>query len=123
MAIAKILNIFLPGMADEEMALMLLDSIKNAESDMKIRALQEARNEGNNIVLASEKFLIQHKAILSEEEQLETAKLANILRGSISGDDKDVINKAIENLNTFTEPLAHRAMDVTIGEAMMGKAI
>jgi molecular chaperone HscA len=111
------------GLTDEEMALMLLDSIRNAESDMKIRALQEARNEGNNIVLASEKFLIQHRAILSEEEQLETAKLANILRGSISGDDKDVINKAMENLNTFTEPLAHRAMDVTIGEAMMGKAI
>jgi molecular chaperone HscA len=111
------------GLTDEEMALMLLDSIRNAEGDLKIRALQEARNEGNNIVLASEKFLIQHKAILSAEEQTETAKLAAILRGTISGADKDAINKALENLNTFTEPLAHRAMDVTISEAMMGKAI
>ncbi len=111
------------GLSDEEMALMLLDSIRNAEGDLKIRALQEARNEGNNIVLASEKFLIQHAAILSDEEKVETAKLAKILRGSISGDDKDAINKAMENLNVFTEPLAHRAMDVTIAEAMKGKAI
>ena len=111
------------GLSDEEMALMLLDSIRNAEGDLKIRALQEARNEGNNIVLASEKFIIQHAAILSDEEKTETAKLAQILRGSISGNDKDVINKAMENLNTFTEPLAHRAMDVTIAEAMKGKAI
>ena len=102
---------------------MLLDSIRNAESDLKIRALQEARNEGNNIVLASEKFLIQHSTILSDEEKTETAKLAAILRGSISGNDKDAINKAMENLNIFTEPLAHRAMDVTIAEAMKGKAI
>lgn len=111
------------GLSEEEMALMLLDSIRNAEGDLKIRALQEARNEGNNIVLASEKFLIQHAAILSDEEKTETAKLAQVLRGSISGDDKDAINKAMENLNTFTEPLAHRAMDVTIAEAMKGKAI
>ena len=111
------------GLSDEEMALMLLDSIRNAEGDLKIRALQEARNEGNNIVLASEKFIIQHAAILSDKEKTETAKLAQILRGSISGDDKDVINKAMENLNTFTEPLAHRAMDVTIAEAIKGKAI
>ncbi len=111
------------GLSDEEMALMLLDSIKNAESDMKIRALQEARNEGNNIVLASEKFLIQHTLILSIEEQKETSKLAQILRGTIANDDKDAINKAMENLNKFTEPLAHRAMDVTIAEAMKGKAI
>ena len=111
------------GLSEEEMALMLLDSIRNAESDLKIRALQEARNEGNNIVLASEKFLIQHSTILSDEEKTETAKLAQILRGSISGNDKDAINKAMENLNIFTEPLAHRAMDVTIAEAMKGKAI
>jgi molecular chaperone HscA len=111
------------GLTDEEMALMLLDSIRNAEGDLKIRALQEARNEGNNIVLASEKFLIQHQAILSQEEQTETSKLVNILRGSVSGSDKDIINKAMEELNAYTEPLAHRAMDVTIGEAMKGKAI
>ena len=111
------------GLSEEEMALMLLDSIRNAEGDLKIRALQEARNEGNNIVLASEKFLIQHTTILSDAEKTETTKLAQILRGSISGNDKDAINKAMENLNIFTEPLAHRAMDVTIAEAMKGKAI
>ncbi|RMG80344.1 MAG: Fe-S protein assembly chaperone HscA, partial [Bacteroidetes bacterium] len=37
------------GISEEEMAKMLLDSIQNAASDMKIRGLLEARNEANNI--------------------------------------------------------------------------
>ncbi|MGK0387349.1 MAG: molecular chaperone HscA, partial [Maribacter sp.] len=41
------------GVSEEEMALMLLESIKNAESDMNKRALLEARIEGKNIVMSA----------------------------------------------------------------------
>ena len=111
------------GISEEEMARMLLDSIQNAESDMKIRALLEARNEANNIVLSADKFLTQNTAILSEEEVSETKKLTNILRQSVEGQDKDAINVAMDNLNKYTTPLAHRAMDVNIGEAIKGKKL
>ena len=111
------------GLSDEEMALMLLDSIQNAASDLHIRSLLEARNEANNIVLAADKFLKQNDSILSEEEKATTLKLVEILRGSVAGDDKDAINAAMQTLNEYTEPLAHRAMDVNIGAAMRGKKI
>ena len=111
------------GLSDEEMALMLLDSIQNAASDLHIRSLLEARNEANNIVLAADKFLKQNEAILNEEEKATTLKLVEILRGSVAGDDKDAINAAMQSLNEYTEPLAHRAMDVNIGAAMRGKKI
>ena len=111
------------GLSDEEMALMLLDSIRNAASDLQIRSLLEARNEANNIVLASEKFLKQNDSILNEEEKATTLKLVEILRGSVAGDDKNAINAAMQSLNEYTEPLAHRAMDVNIGAAMRGKKI
>jgi len=111
------------GISEEEMARMLLDSIQNAESDMKIRALLEARNEANNIVLSADKFLTQNTAILSEEEVSQTKKLTNILRQSVEGQDKDAINVAMDNLNKYTTPLAHRAMDVNIGEAIKGKKL
>ena len=39
------------GLSEEEMGKMLLESIQNAESDMKVRALLESRNEANNICL------------------------------------------------------------------------
>ncbi len=111
------------GISEEDMARMLLDSIKNAEADMKIRALLEARNEANNIVLSADKFLKQNAAILSEEETTRTLELVNVLRESVKGDDKDVINLAMKDLNTYTEPLAHRAMDVNIGAAIKGKKL
>ncbi|HND73717.1 MAG TPA: Fe-S protein assembly chaperone HscA, partial [Saprospiraceae bacterium] len=53
------------GISEEEMALMLLDSIKNAKEDVKIKALIEARNEANNIILSTEKFLNQHAELFT----------------------------------------------------------
>ncbi|MGK0364688.1 MAG: molecular chaperone HscA [Saprospiraceae bacterium] len=111
------------GLSEEEMGKMLLDSIQNAEADMKIRSLLEARNEARNIILASGKFLKQNDTILSEEEKSRTIELTENLKKSVDGDDKDAINKAMADLNEYTAPLAHRALDVNIGEAMKGRKL
>ncbi len=111
------------GLSEEDMGRMLLESIQNAEGDMKIRALLEARNEAQNILLSSEKFLKQNESIISEEEMTQTKALVEALQKSVAGEDKDAINKAMDDLNTYTSPLAHRAMDFNIAEAMKGKKI
>ncbi len=111
------------GLSEEEMGQMLLDSIMNAQSDMATRALLEARNEANNIVRSAEKFIQQNEAILSESEIETTKNLTNALKETVKGEDKDLINKAMADLNEFTSPLAHRAMDVNIKEAMAGKKV
>ena len=90
------------GLSEEEMAMMLIDSIQNAESDMKARALLEARNEANNVILAAEKFIVQNASILSEEEVDMTKKLTEQLRAMVGGDDKDAINAAMADLNVYT---------------------
>ncbi len=111
------------GLSDEEMAMMLIDSIQNASSDMATRALLEARNEANNIILAAEKFVKQNATILSEEEISETVSFTEKLKIATQGDNKDAINVAMADLNTYTEPLAHRALDANIAVAIKGKAI
>lgn len=111
------------GISEEEMALMLLDSIHNAQSDMQTRGLLEARNEANNLLLSGRKFLEQNKDILSTEETDHTNALLNHLREASEKEDKDVILAAIESLNTYTMPLAHRAMDHTVGAALSGKQL
>jgi molecular chaperone HscA len=111
------------GLSDEEMAMMLIDSIQNASSDLQMRSLLEARNEANNVLLAVEKFLIHNDEILSEEEKATTQSLAKTLKTAVAGDNKDAINAAMDDLNTYTEPMAHRAMDVNIAAAMKGKKI
>ena len=45
------------------------------------------------------------------------------LREAVAGNDKDAINSAMEALNTYSAPLAHRAMDVAISDAMKGKQL
>ena len=111
------------GISEEEMAMMLLDSIQHAQSDMKARGVLEARNEANNLLLSGQKFLQQNDAILSEEEKAHTNALLNELSEATKSEDKDVIHHAIETLNTYTTPLAHRAMDTSIRAAMTGKKL
>lgn len=111
------------GITEEDMAKMLLDSIANARGDMAIRGLLEARNEASNLLLSGEKFLKQHDALLSDTEKAETTALLEALRAQAAQEDKDAIHQAIETLNAYTAPLAHRVMDNVIGEAMRGKKI
>ena len=111
------------GLSEEEMAEMLIDSIQNAQSDMAKRAVLEAKNEANNIIRSAEKFLEQNGRLLTEEEIATTQSLTTALKKSVEGEDKDVINQAMDDLNQFTSPLAHRAMDVNIKEAMSGRKV
>lgn len=111
------------GISEEEMAKMLLDSIAHAQEDMRIRGIQEARNEANNLLQAGDKFLQQNADILTEAEKARTKSLLMALEEATKSEDKDVIHSAIETLNTFTTPLAHRSMDKTIQLAMHGKKI
>lgn len=111
------------GISEEEMALMLLDSIQHAQEDMNARGLLEARNEANNLLLSGEKFLNQNREILTEEETAATRLLLQQLKDATAGNDKDVIHAQIDALNQYTGPLAHRAMDKTIAAAMKGKSV
>jgi molecular chaperone HscA len=111
------------GLTEEEMGEMLIDSIKNASSDMNTRALLEARNEANNIVRSAEKFIVQNQTILSADEIAQTQALTDGLKTAVSGADKDAIHKAMDDLNQYTTPLAHRAMDVNIKNAIAGKQL
>ncbi len=111
------------GISEEEMAKMLMDSIQHAEEDMQTRALLEARNEATNILHSADKFLQQHEDLLSEDEKERTMALAKALQEATQQEDKDLINKRMEELNEYTAPLAHRAMDATVADAMKGKKI
>ena len=111
------------GISEEDMARMLLDSIKHAKDDMKVKSLQEAINEGNSVLNASAKFLTQHNTILTKEEIEETTTLTAALKAEVESGTKDSINQTMDALNNYTRPLAERAMDHTIKESLSGKKI
>ena len=109
--------------SEEEMALMLIDSIKNAETDLKKRALLEAVNEANIIINSTDKFIVQNKEILSIDEMTQLGKCVLDLKTTLDSDDKDKIEGAMKKLNDYSLPLAHRALDINIGKALKGLII
>ena len=111
------------GISEEEMALMLIDSIKNAQTDIDSKALIEARNEAQNVIQSSEKFVKNHQLIFSEEQLLPLMMTVDELRKSIKGSDKDLINDIMYRLDQIGRPLAEIAMDITIRESLTGKSI
>ena len=111
------------GITEEEMGRMLLESLQNVSSDMKMRAILEAKNEANIIILSAKKFVEQNAAILSFEETDQINILTQQLIDSLSSANKDLINKAMDELNAYSAPLAHRALDFNIKNAITGKVV
>ncbi|MEM8585388.1 MAG: Hsp70 family protein, partial [Bacteroidota bacterium] len=111
------------GITEEEMAEMLLDSIAQAEGDMAKRALAEARVEAKNILHSTGKFLEQNKSWLKEDQSEKLRTLADELQLAVDGVDKDEINRQMEALNEYANPLAHEALDRNVAAAMKGTSV
>ncbi|MBI1224143.1 MAG: molecular chaperone DnaK [Bacteroidetes bacterium] len=111
------------GISEEDMGRMLLDSIQNASSDMAARAILEAKNEANHILLSTDKFLEQNDSVLSDLEIEEIRSLQSNLKSASDGNDKDLINSAIQQLNDYSAPIAHKVMDLVIRKAMKGQKV
>ncbi len=111
------------GISEEEMGMMLIESIQNAEADMKLRSLQEAKTEAATIILSTDKFIAQNENWLSEEEVKEIKRLKDELASTLNGTDKDVIHKAMDTMNAYSRPLAEKALDKAVESNLAGKSI
>jgi len=111
------------GLTDAEVEQMLMDSIMNAQDDVKQRMLIEARTEGEQMVYTVERFISKNVAYLAATEITDTLKLVAELKESLTLGDKDMILKRIDTLNEFTRPFAERLMDLAVGTAMKGKSV
>jgi molecular chaperone HscA len=111
------------GISEEEMAKMLLDSLTHAQEDIAVKALLEAINEANHIILSTEKFINQNQEIFDSTTLQQLDRYREDLRDSINSNNKNAIEKAMKTLNVYAEPLAHQAMDYQIANAIKGKSI
>jgi molecular chaperone HscA len=110
-------------LTDDQVEKMLQDSIENAAADMVLRALVEARTEGEQLLAVTEKFMAKHQSLLSTEEVTQTALALQALQLAITMEDKNLIQAKIEALNETTRPFAERAMDEAVKGALKGKSI
>lgn len=111
------------GLTDEEVEKMLSDSIKHAKDDMTFRSLVESKTEAQQVLLSAEKFLKKNAQLFSVSDTERMHQHIAALSASLAGDDKDLIQVKLDELNAFAQPFAHQVMDSVLGEAMKGKKV
>ncbi len=111
------------GLSDNQVEKMLMESIEHAKEDIALRALTEAKTEGEQLLNTTEKFMVKNKNSLSNEELLLTANAMQALQLAITMNDKNLIQQKIEALNDTSRPYAERIMNEAIGKAMSGTKI
>ncbi len=111
------------GITDTDVEKMLLDSITHAKEDIAIRALTEARTEGEQMLSTTENFVGKNVKLLSPQELTDTANAMQALQLALTMDDKDLIHSKIETLNEISRPYAERVMDEAVSAALKDQKI
>ena len=112
------------GLSEEQITNMLKQSFEKADEDKEIRALSEAKVEGEQIITAVQNALDENGRQLLSKDEFETIKAAILtLSSSLQLNNPDLIISHTKNLNTLTESFAAKLMDESVGKALKGQSI
>ncbi|HSI49005.1 MAG TPA: Fe-S protein assembly chaperone HscA [Ideonella sp.] len=111
------------GLADDQIAQMLQDGFASAETDMRARALREAKVEAERMRLATLAAVAADGDLLSQAEGAELQRLLAALAEIAAGDDADRITQAVEALAEGTEAFAAARMNRGIQAALTGRSL
>jgi molecular chaperone HscA len=111
------------GLSEEEMAAMLYDALQHGAADMQLRVLTEARVEARRVLGALTSALAADGDLLSDDERRSIDRQMAALESAISGEDRDAINAAAENLEKLSHPFSERRMDRGIRAALSGRDV
>lgn len=111
------------GLTDAEVERMLMESITHAKDDIALRALVEARTEGEHLLETTERFIQKNAQRLKPEELTQTALAMQNLQLALTMEDKNLIQEKVEALNEISRPYAERIMDEAVGEKMKGAIV
>ncbi len=111
------------GLDDHEIARMLKESFSTAQSDIRARALAEARLDADRLLLATQTALDADAALLDRAEREQIGQLMADVRASGQLDDPAAIEAITKNLSDGTQSFAAMRMNHGIQQALAGKNI
>jgi molecular chaperone HscA len=111
------------GLSDDQIAKMLQDSFTTAESDMRARAVVEARVDADRLLLATQSALNADKDLLSADERTAIDAAMHALDASRISEDATHIEAMSKSLAQATEGFAAARMNRGIALALSGKNI
>lgn len=111
------------GLTDEEIEQMLLDSIENAEGDVKARLIREQRVEAERVVAEARRQLAQGEDLLEGEERQNIDSALHAVEQSCRGDDPLAIRERLKALEEISQPFVERVMNRAIRQALAGHSV
>ncbi|SES88045.1 Fe-S protein assembly chaperone HscA [Hymenobacter actinosclerus] len=111
------------GLTDEQVEQMLMDSLTHAREDVAARMVIEARTVAEQMLYQVERFITKNGRHLTPTELTQTQVGVEKLKAALQTQEKDVMLKAVDELEELTRPFAERVMNISISEAMAGKKI
>ncbi len=111
------------GLADEQITRMLQDSFTTAESDMKARAVTEARVDADRMILATQSALAADGDLLDDDQRAGVNSLIDDVRAARTLDDAAAIEAITQALAKGTEAFAAMRMNRGIQKALSGRNI
>ncbi len=110
------------GLTDSQVETMLTDSITYAKQDVETRLNTETKLEAEQIIYLTQQFIAKNKELLNNDEISQTQHLILNLQKTMPL-DRHTISSAIETLNNYTTPFAHRVMDKAISKSLKGQKL
>ncbi len=111
------------GLTDKEIAAMLEESGKRAETDMQERALREEQVEAERTIQATETALEIDGNLLDETERTAIKALISATREKLQSHSATAIHEAVAALSRGTENFAAKRMNRSIKKALSGKTV
>ncbi len=105
------------GLSDEEVEAMVADAEANAEADAKVKALVDARNQGETMVNSVNKTLEEAGDKVDDAEKAAIQAAVAEVEEAVKGDDVEEINAKVETLMQSSHKLAEAMYAEQGGEA------
>jgi molecular chaperone DnaK len=93
------------GLSKEEIERMVQEAEENAESDKKLRALIEARNNAEGTLSNFKEDIDKYRDQITEEEKTKLEDATKAINDAVMGDDAEAIQKAVSEFYTALGPI------------------
>jgi molecular chaperone HscA len=111
------------GLSDEEIARMLSDSVREADSDAQARMLREQQVEARQLAESVRAALAGDADLLSNDERAAVDAALQGADAAAASEDVQAVRAAVQALSSATEEFAARRMDRSIRKALAGRKL
>jgi len=104
------------GLNEEEIERMKKDAEAHAAEDEQRKAFIDAKNQADTLVYQIKKSLDEHGDKVSEETRTQIENAVKEVEQATQGEDKEALDKAVENLNNAAMELGKAAYEASAQE-------